>query len=72
MSLTIARVNKAIAAEGLGVALVKGRGYFYWLDANEDALIDAPSVMVYALSHASLEFWIKEARAAAEYLKENE
>jgi hypothetical protein len=71
MRLTLKTVNKAIAAEGLGVMLVKGEGYFYWLDANNEALINAESVMVYALNHVDLAFWLREAREAATHLETN-
>lgn len=69
MRLTIANVNKAIAAEGLEIELVKGAGYFYFAPLNPDDFLDAPSVMVYALSHSTFAEWMAEAREAAKYLR---
>ena len=60
--LTLAAVNKALAAEGLNMELHKGDGYFYF--TGDDA--DRASVMTYRLNDQPLETWIRDARSIKE------
>jgi len=57
--LTINRVNKQIAAQGLKMELVKGRDYFYFF--GKDVKHDAVGVYVYRLNELSLNQWLDEA-----------
>lgn len=56
--MTTARINRAI--KFLGLQIIKGQGYSYFLDANGDQI--GESVMVYALNHMPLEKWVEAAR----------
>ena len=49
-----AQVTKAIRHTGL--TLIKGRGYFYFLDAEGNQI--GSSVYVYALHQTTLEWWV--------------
>lgn len=53
-TLTVAKVNKAIAHTGL--TLIKGKGYFYFHDAEGNQV--GESLMVYSLNQAPLEWWV--------------
>ena len=59
--LSLKKVNKALAAEGLKMELVKGAGYFYFL--GEDVDLAREGVYVYRLNELSLETWIEEAKS---------
>ena len=61
--LRIATVNKL--AKPLGVQLVKGKGYFYFLDLDGNVIEDS-SVLVYSLNHLTLERWLEEAKSVSE------
>jgi hypothetical protein len=53
------QVTKAIRHTGL--TLIKGRGYFYFLDAEGNQVGD--SVMVYALRQTTVDYWVRWAEA---------
>jgi len=48
---TLAGLNKAMRAEGIGATLVKGAGYFYFVDTPE--LCSVPSIYIYALNQVT-------------------
>lgn len=53
--VTINRVNAAI--RHLGLQLIRGTGYFYFLSLAGDQVGD--SVMVYQLNHLTLQKWVE-------------
>lgn len=53
--VTINRVNAAI--RHLGLQLIRGAGYFYFLSLAGDQVGD--SVMVYRLNHLTLQKWVE-------------
>lgn len=53
--VTISRVNAAI--RHLGLQLIRGTGYFYFLSLAGDQVGD--SVMVYRLNHLTLQKWVE-------------
>lgn len=55
---TLRQVNHAVRP--LGVELIRGDGYFYFLDLRTQDQIGS-SVTVFRLNHASLDFWVSEA-----------
>lgn len=57
--LTLARVNKEIAAKGGSEFLVKGNGYFYFCEGNASKWKDT-MVMVTRLNELTVEEWVKE------------
>ena len=60
--LTLATVNKAVAAAVPGAELVKGEGYFYFIGAGFERAKSA-SVYVPRLNDLSLERWVEEAKS---------
>jgi hypothetical protein len=64
MNMKLATVNKAIAAAGIKLELVKGAGYFYFVALDPTWLSDMPSVMVYRLNDLTAAQWMDEAQAA--------
>jgi len=60
---TIRSVNRF--ARQYNLRLVRGRGYYYWLDGNGRLADDAPSVYVFSVSHLSPERWEQEVIVAA-------
>jgi hypothetical protein len=65
--LRISSVNKAIAH--LGVELVKGEGYFYFV-TSDGVPVDGKSVYVYRLNHLPIDRWISAAEEAAASVRE--
>lgn len=63
MKATVRSVNRF--ASKYNLRLVRGRGYYYWLDGNGRLADDAPSVYVFSVSHLSLERWEQEVIGAA-------
>ena len=60
-------VNDAV--KHLGVELVQGEGYFYFIPVNDDfehVYFNEYSVMVYRLNQLTLEQWLEEAKAAVQ------
>ena len=59
--MTAATINKVNAAiEKYGVELVKGNGYFYFMDTGEDFVADLiDSVYSTTLRGMTLESWVK-------------
>jgi hypothetical protein len=62
--LTLARVNKAIAAKWPGVILFKGEGNFFIYSDNKEldlkiGMLYQTSINVCAINHLSLEQWIE-------------
>jgi hypothetical protein len=57
--LTIKKVNKALAAWGLKMELVKGEGYFYFV--GDDVDLSAGGVYSNALNHQGIAGWINDA-----------
>ena len=60
---SIKQINAAIAP--LGVELIKGKGYFYLLDLETGEQV-GESIMIYALNHASLEWWLSNIKPEVE------
>lgn len=58
--LKLSTVNKAI--QGLGVELVQGTGYFYFVCKHGP--ISGSEEMVYRLNHCSLSDWVSSAESA--------
>lgn len=65
--LTLKAVNKAIAAAGGKEQLVKGAGYFYFVNVGKH---NAPSsgVYVYRLNQLTLQRWLHELEKKREEL----
>lgn len=59
---TIRTINNLISSNAIGLELVKGKGYFYFVPRNPDILIHDSSVIVYRLNHLSPAQWLEEAR----------
>lgn len=64
--MTAATINKVNAAiEKHGVELVKGNGYFYFMDTGEEFVADRiDSVYSTTLRALSLESWVKHVEDA--------
>lgn len=60
--LTLAAVNKALAAAGFNERLYKGAGYHYFCDGNSHFWSDT-SVMVTRLNDLPLSEWLAECRS---------
>lgn len=60
-AITVAKINKALAAEGLPVSISRGDGYQYFT-TNEPHPYATHSVMVYRLSDMTLADWVIEGR----------
>lgn len=56
--LTLKRVNKALEAAGIPERLVKGRGYYYFVEGAA-AGWPCSSILVYKLNCLTLEQWIR-------------
>jgi len=61
--LTIKFINKVIAP--YRITLVKGVGYFYWLDETQNPIPDSMTC-VYNLNHFTLQQWVDEAEYVLE------
>lgn len=55
MGTTLHQINKALIAEGIPVRIVKGEGYFYFLDDKDQLHENVPSFYVFRLSHTTTE-----------------
>ena len=70
--MSLPQLNAWIAETypGLNVALYKGEGYFYWIDANDDADSDVynqigfefESIYVCHFSQATMDWWQAQAK----------
>lgn len=60
--LTLNKVNKALAAIGAKELLVKGQGYFYFVE-GETATWKSTMVCVSSLQQLTLEQWLDEHKA---------
>jgi len=62
--LTLAKVNKAIAAKYPGVKLAKGEGNFFIYSEDKEldlkiGMLYQTSIPVFAINHLSLEKWVE-------------
>ena len=53
--LTLKQVNKALIAKNIPVRIVRGEGYFYFLNDKDELCEEVPSYYVFRLSHTTLE-----------------
>lgn len=67
--MRLSSINKAAAAEGIGLELVKGEGYFYVVGPGTEHL-DSASIYVYRLSEQNQEAWLKDMRSFAKEIKD--
>jgi hypothetical protein len=58
-ALSLKRVNASIAAKGGAQQLVRGHGYYYFIDGGAEGW-STSSVLVYRLKHLTLEQWVQE------------
>ena len=60
---TMKAVNAALQERGIPGELVKGVGYFYMMDRDEEpaiwATLPETSIMVYRLSNMSVDEWVE-------------
>lgn len=61
---TLRTINSLIGSNAIGLELVKGDGYFYFVPRDPNVFIDSGSVMVYRLNDISAARWLDEAREA--------
>jgi len=59
-------INSKISDLGLEIAGGRGDGCFYFVDLQTDSALNAPSVMVSAMKHLTLNQWRAEALYALE------
>lgn len=64
--LTLKKVNKALQELGAQEILVKGEGYYYFIEGNSYSW-ETSSVMVMTLNELSLEEWIAEWKSLSKY-----
>jgi hypothetical protein len=56
------QINREFRKAGLRARIVRGEGYYYWLDDKNSVVPDADSVYVYRASDLSLDQWLPLAR----------
>lgn len=59
--ITYKQVNAAIAAEGIKLELVKGKGYHYFIGKDQEHAIES-SVPILQLNWSTVEEWVHQAR----------
>lgn len=67
--LQLRAVNRALAARGIALELVKGEGYFYVVGDGVECLHSA-SIYVYRLNDMTLERWVEAVATFAEEIAE--
>lgn len=67
--MRLSTINKAAAAEGLNLELVKGNGYFYVVGPGVEHL-DTASICVYRLADQTQDAWLRDMRNFAKEIKE--